>query len=86
MKKKICIFICFMFLITFVGCSTNVIEAQGKNVQAVKFEKVETNQTNHLYILVDEETGINYFVYSNGYACGMTARYNADGSLYITEE
>lgn len=37
-------------------------------------------------IYVDEETGVNYIVYStNAYKGGITPRYNADGTLYVSE-
>ena len=36
-------------------------------------------------IWVDRETGVNYVFYKSGYSGVLSPRYNADGTLYITE-
>ena len=44
-----------------------------------------SNSITKPYIYIDEDTGVNYLVYSVGYKAGMSVRYNSDGSLYITD-
>ena len=34
----------------------------------------------------DEETGVEYIVFKTGYGAGACPRYNADGTLYTSEE
>ena len=36
----------------------------------------------YVYTYIDPETGVNYFIRSNG---GITLRVNADGTPYVTE-
>jgi hypothetical protein len=36
-------------------------------------------------IYVDEDTGVNYIFYKSGYGGGLSPRYNADGTLYVSE-
>lgn len=36
-----------------------------------------------VYVYVDEETGVNYLVFSGYKRGGIIPRYNPDGSLYI---
>ena len=36
------------------------------------------------YILVDKETGVNYLFAANGYAGGLTALLNQDGTPVVT--
>ena len=38
----------------------------------------------NLYIYVDTETGVNYFVMYEYYKAIMCPRYHADGSLYVS--
>ena len=38
------------------------------------------------YIYIDPETGVNYIVYAAPYKGGITPRYNANGSLFVTEK
>lgn len=49
------------------------------------FEIGEISNMN-INIWVDEETGVNYVVYHNGYAGGITQRLNADGTVYVSGE
>ena len=71
MKKIIAIFaILCMFL---VGCDSD-------------FKKIEGNKTNNIQIYIDPETGVNYLIYDGGYDGGITVRYNADGSIMVTEK
>ena len=39
----------------------------------------------NVYVYVDPETGVNYLIFYGTRRGGMSPRYNADGSLYVTE-
>lgn len=50
-----------------------------------RFEKVYVQGTLEGYeIIVDKETGVNYFFHFNGYAGGMTVLLGADGKPVIS--
>ena len=49
------------------------------------FEKIEGNKSNEVQVYVDPETGVNYLIYRGGYKGGITVRYNADGTVMVTE-
>lgn len=71
MKKFIVIFaILCMFL---VGCSSDL-------------KHIDGNSANYVKAYVDPETGVNYLVYKSGYQGGIMVRYNADGSIMVTEK
>ena len=36
-------------------------------------------------VYVDNETGVNYLICDRGYGGGICPRYNADGTLYVSE-
>lgn len=38
------------------------------------------------YIAVDNETGVNYIAVERNNGVSITPRFNADGSLYVSEE
>ena len=40
---------------------------------------------NNIYIYIDPETGVNYFVMYEYYKAIMCPRYHADGSLYVSD-
>lgn len=71
MKKLIVILMAWCSLL--VGCDTD-------------FKKVEGNKTDDIQVYVDPETGVNYLIYDGGYDGGITVRYNADGSIMVTEK
>ena len=71
MKKLIVILMVLCSLL--VGCDTD-------------FKEVEGNKTDDIQVYVDPETGVNYLIYDGGYDGGITVRYNADGSIMVTEK
>lgn len=71
MKKLVVILMVLCSLL--VGCDTD-------------FKKVEGNKTNEIQIYVDPETGVNYLIYQDYNEGGITVRYNADGSIMVTEK
>lgn len=52
-----------------------------------KTNKLADIEENHLFVITDDKTGVQYIIYSEfGYrsgAGGITPRYNADGTLHI---
>ena len=40
----------------------------------------------HIYIYIDEHTGVEYLIYDGYESGGICPRYNADGTLKINEE
>lgn len=92
--KVICIMLCSAIL--FVGCAAeSIVENQAvtieDNVVSDSFNlgagKAKDIEDNHIYIVTDHATGVQYVVYRErangvGYS-GITPRLNADGSLYV---
>lgn len=72
MKKLIVILMVWCSLL--VGCGDT------------DFKKVEGNKTNEVQVYVDPETGVNYLIYDSYRQGGITVRYNADGSIMVTEK
>lgn len=71
MKKLVAILMVWCSLL--VGCDKD-------------FKKIEGNKTDDIQVYVDPETGVNYLIYDGGYDGGITVRYNADGSIMVTEK
>lgn len=71
MKKLVVILMVWCSLL--VGCDAD-------------FKKIEGNKTDDIQVYVDPETGVNYLIYDGGYDGGITVRYNADGSIMVTEK
>ena len=71
MKKLVVILMVWCSLL--VGCTTD-------------FKKVDGNKTNEIQIYVDPETGVNYLIYQDYNKGGITVRYNADGSIMVTDK
>lgn len=55
-----------------------------------KTNKLADIEENHLFVITDDKTGVQYIVYSEVFgrsgAGGITVRYNADGTPYIDPE
>lgn len=83
MKRIVCFLIVLIALLCVVSCD--------KTYATVETEFPEYKQTKNydIEIWTDEETGVQYIVYSNKTANagmgGITPRLNADGTLYIGE-
>lgn len=70
-------FICSCFLLT--GCSA---EASTSNDN---FTTLYSSPTKNVYDYMDPDTGVHYLIYDGYNAGGMTIRYNADGTIMVTE-
>lgn len=80
MKKFIVILFALVLTLCLVGC-----EETSKSNKAEPREE----STSNILIWIDEETGVQYIIYSDkkGYGGmgGITPRLNADGTLYTEE-
>lgn len=75
MKKIITLSLTLAMVFCFVGCEDE------------KTPPTNKTDNNHIEIWTDEETGVQYIIYSesggySGYG-GITPRLNADGTLYM---
>lgn len=81
MKKRI--LAALMCLVVAAGC---VCCGGSMNVSAArKAEQYRVYSTDYVHVWVDPQTGVNYFVRFGSRSGGITPRYNADGSLYVTD-
>lgn len=80
MKKLIMAVITLCLMVCLVGCK--------ETAESNKAEP-EKESTSNIFIWIDEETGVQYIIYSDkqGYSGmgGITPRLNADGTLYTEE-
>jgi hypothetical protein len=83
------VFIIVMCLLSFILGACAVTTANAEQTYPLKIWKQNENGKYETMNLVDEDTGVNYIVvsgelYSNSIGLAMCPRYNADGSLYVT--
>lgn len=71
MKKVLILVLCLVLVLVMMGCGNS--------------EANEVKPSRHYSICVDEDTGVNYIFYKAGYGGGLSPRYNADGTLYVSE-
>ena len=84
MKKLLAIILTMAMALCAAGCS----RTEGETCQADRkpFSRTTYNmQETYVTVIVDNETGVNYVFYKSGYSGVLSPRYNADGTLYITE-
>ena len=83
MKK----FILILFALALVLCLISCKESNKTDETPIKVEN-----DNNISIWIDEETGVQYIIYSDyvggggGFGICITPRLNADGTLYISAE
>lgn len=74
--KKIILLTMAVFMLT--GC--------GKNIDENKETRYIQDEGSMYYTMIDKENCVEYIKYSTGYQAGITARYNADGTVKLNEE
>ena len=62
---------------------TNIMEYYRKEIEATTPYEMDIAPPVEVY--VDNETGVNYLICDRGYGGGICPRYNADGTLYVSE-
>ena len=85
--KRIIFVTCLICAFIFGACSTSTVNAE-QNYPLKIWKQNSNGQYDTLYV-VDENTGVNYIVvsgvlYSEPVGIAICPRYNADGSLYIS--
>lgn len=91
MKKVLILSLCCLFLVIglILGACATTTYAEQKSPLKIFFEN--ENGKMQTYLLVDENTGVNYIVvtgqlYQRGIGTAVTPRLNADGTLYTTKQ
>lgn len=81
MKKLLILLIVAVIIFTMISCDST------EPVEASTIHRTFTN--GNMKVEIDKETGVNYIVYKDrdNYALGIgiCPRYNADGTLYVSE-
>ena len=67
-------------ILVFIMCALMIL---GLAACASEAQNVDLHGSYRTY--VDEETGVNYMIFSGSSGGGICPRYNADGSLYVSE-
>lgn len=90
MMKKLLISVALVVAFALGACSTLTVSADQQHPLKIWFQN--KNGRYCTLCLVDEDTGVNYVVVSaetggSGFpeAVAITPRFNADGSLYVSE-
>lgn len=81
MKKIICILLIFVIIALCVGCSVEECETKTGTIEKLFVD----GSGEGVVTFVDEKTGVNYLIFYGYRKGGITPRFNADGSLYVTE-
>ena len=85
MKKLLAIILTMAMVLCAAGCSGTEEETCQAEKQPFSRTTYDMQGTTYVSVIVDKETGVNYVFYKSGYGGGLSPRYNADGTLYITE-
>ena len=91
MRKRILGIAAISICLFLAGCSyqdykegTGVFY-EGPQKSEFGLRTYKSSETESVSVYVDEETGVNYLIFSGRRKGNITPRYNADGSLYITK-
>lgn len=90
MKKKILLLTTSVILsMGLAGCASNSA-SNSFSCLANDFTVVEEKESNFLgdysQIIYDNETKVEYLIIYDGYKCGITPIYNADGTVKVYQE
>ena len=85
MKKLLAIILTMAMALCSAGCSGTEEETCQAEKQPFSRTTYDTTGTTYVSVIVDHDTGVNYVFYKSGYSGVLSPRYNADGTLYITE-
>lgn len=83
MKRFILLFLTIILVLCISGCNETIAEAT-QSSQPFPHTTYDT-RIGFVSVIVDHETGVNYIFFKGGYGGGLSPRYNADGSLYVSE-
>lgn len=85
MKKFILLILTIILILCIASCSKATAEETASSYLFTRTNYIIDSGV-MASIVVDHETGVNYIFYKAGYGGGLSPRYNADGSLYVSEE
>ena len=89
MKKKILLLTTSVILsMGLAGCASNSA-SNSFSCLANDFTVVEEKESNfrdYSQIIYDNETKVEYLIIYDGYRCGITPIYNADGTVKVYQE
>lgn len=92
MKKAIMVaVVAFSFLLGACGADAIETEVKANAANDFELEWMGSDYTNSwdAFLVVDETTGVNYIIVESvsgyGRGVGITPRYNADGSLRVSD-
>lgn len=77
MKTKIIILLALVFVLS--GCEN--IQSDTSTIR-----EWQNGTYRDVYDYTDPETGVHYLIYVSEVGCGLTVRYNSDGSIMVEEE
>lgn len=81
--KKFVICVIAVLSVVFCGCAAQQEEATQQEEEKLR-EYSRDDGVYDITVFVDPETGVNYLIF-RGYCKGsMTVRYNADGTIMVT--
>ena len=83
MKKAIALAVA-VAMAAAVGCGATET-AKGSEAERIKQTSKSGTAGSSVYVLVDEETGVEYLLVKNAYGSGITAMVNPDGTPKIAE-
>lgn len=88
--KRLLVCMALIAAFTLGACSDAEVRvnAEEETGIAFSFTPVSDGHSGSTYIVVDNKTGVNYICvedYYSGYGVAITPRFNADGSLYVSE-
>lgn len=75
MKKLIVLLIVLALVLTMIGC-------EPAEATPIDLDRDFDAVSDYVRVEVDKQTGVNYIIYGGKCVC---PRYNADGSLYVSE-
>lgn len=85
MKKLLAIILTMAMALCVAGCGGTEEETCQVGKQPFSRTTYDMQGTTYVSVIVDHETGVNYVFYKSGYSGVLSPRYNADGTLYITD-
>lgn len=86
--KKLLVCMALIAAFTLGACSDAEVQADAEEetVEAFSFTWVSNaGFFGSIHAVVDNETGVNYIVVERNSGVSITPRFNADGSLYVSE-
>ena len=86
--KKLLVSMALIVAFALGACSDAGVQANAEEetVEVVSFTRVSHDLfLGNTYIVVDNETGVNYIVVGGSNGVSITPRFNADGTLYVSE-